>query len=49
MTDTVENTKAMLNALWEIIERHQIPTQNCVLAHVTTQMERPSGRAPTRA
>ena len=29
----------MLNALWEIIERHQIPTQNCVLAHVTTQME----------
>ena len=39
VTDTVENTKAMLNALWEIIERHQIPTQNCVLAHVTTQME----------
>ena len=35
----MENTKAMLNALWEIIERHQIPTQNCVLAHVTTQME----------
>ena len=29
----------MLNALWEIIEHHQIPTQNCVLAHVTTQME----------
>ena len=39
VTDTVENTKAILNALWEIIERHQIPTQNCVLAHVTTQME----------
>lgn len=38
VTDTV-STKAMLNALWEIIERHQIPTQNCVLAHVTTQME----------
>ena len=43
MTDTVENTKAMLNALWEVIERHRIPAQNCVLAHVTTQME-PSGR-----
>ena len=39
VTDTVENTKAMLNALWEVIERHRIPAQNCVLAHVTTQME----------
>ena len=39
VTDTVENTKAMLNALWEVIERYRIPAQNCVLAHVTTQME----------
>ena len=23
----------------EVIERHRIPAQNCVLAHVTTQME----------
>ncbi len=39
VTDSVENTKAMLNATWDVIEKHQIPTQNCVLAHITTQME----------
>lgn len=39
VTDTVENTRAMLDATWEIIERTGAPTQNCVLAHVTTQME----------
>ena len=46
VTDTVENTKAMLNALWEVIERHRIPVQNCVLAHVTTQMEAVRQGAP---
>ena len=46
VTDTVENTKAMLNALWEVIERHRIPAQNCVLAHVTTQMEAVRQGAP---
>lgn len=37
--DTVEDTKAMLNALWEVIEWHRISAQNYVLAHMTTQME----------
>lgn len=39
VTDSVENTKSMLNALWEVIEKYAIPTQNCVLSHITTQME----------
>jgi len=39
VSDTPENTLAMLNALWEVIERLEVPTQNCVLAHMTTQME----------
>jgi ethanolamine ammonia-lyase large subunit len=39
VTDSVENAKAILNALWKIIENYDIPTQNCVLAHITTQME----------
>jgi ethanolamine ammonia-lyase large subunit len=37
--DTVDNTKAILDALWDFMQRHEIPTQNCVLAHVTTQMQ----------
>lgn len=39
VSNTVENTRQMLDATWEIIQKHQIPAQNCVLAHVTTQME----------
>lgn len=39
VTDSVENAKALLSALWEVIEKQEIPTQNCVLAHLTTQME----------
>lgn len=39
VSDTVDNTRRMLDALWEIIERLAVPTQNCVLAHITTQME----------
>lgn len=39
VTDSVENTRHMLTATWDIIEKHSIPTQNCVLAHITTQME----------
>ena len=39
VSDAVENTRQMLDATWEIIERLQVPTQNCVLAHITTQME----------
>jgi ethanolamine ammonia-lyase large subunit len=37
-TDSVETTIRLLNMLAELIERYRIPTQSCVLAHVTTQI-----------
>jgi ethanolamine ammonia-lyase large subunit len=37
-TDSVSTVIRLLNMLAELIERHQIPTQSCVLAHVTTQL-----------
>ena len=39
VSDSVDNTRRMLDATWEVIERLNVPTQNCVLAHMTTQME----------
>lgn len=39
VTDNVENTKRMLSAIQEIIDKYDIPTQPCVLAHVSTQIE----------
>lgn len=39
VTDNVENVTRILEQIYEIVERHAIPTQGCVLAHVTTQME----------
>jgi ethanolamine ammonia-lyase large subunit len=39
VADTAENTRRLLDASWHIIERLAVPTQNCVLSHVTTQME----------
>ncbi|CAA0117155.1 Ethanolamine ammonia-lyase heavy chain [BD1-7 clade bacterium] len=39
VTDNVENTLRMLSAVQEIIDKFNVPTQPCVLAHVTTQME----------
>jgi len=36
--DTADSVKAILNMTKELIEKWNIPTQNCVLAHVTTQM-----------
>jgi len=38
-TDNVANCEALLRMLDAIRERYAIPTQICVLAHVTTQME----------
>uniref|UniRef100_Q01ZX2 Ethanolamine ammonia-lyase large subunit n=1 Tax=Solibacter usitatus (strain Ellin6076) TaxID=234267 RepID=Q01ZX2_SOLUE len=38
-SDNVAGLEAMLHMLDRIRERYQIPTQTCVLAHVTTQME----------
>ncbi|MDR3203779.1 MAG: ethanolamine ammonia-lyase subunit EutB, partial [Deltaproteobacteria bacterium] len=37
--DTVDNTLAIMNLLWDFMQKWEIPTQNCVLAHVTTQMK----------
>ena len=39
VTDNVENTKRILFAIQDIIDKFNIPSQPCVLAHVTTQME----------
>jgi ethanolamine ammonia-lyase large subunit len=38
-TDNLDNVFTLLSLLDEIIVQHQIPTQSCVLAHVTTSME----------
>ncbi len=37
-TDNVENTIRLINLIGELIERFAIPTQSCVLAHVTTSL-----------
>ncbi len=38
-TDSVATVEAILRMLDQIRERYAIPTQTCVLAHITTQME----------
>jgi len=45
-SDNVEGVVALLHMLDRIRERYQIPTQTCVLAHVTTQMEAMRRGAP---
>ena len=37
-TDSVETVVRLLGMLAELIETYRIPTQSCVLAHVTTQL-----------
>ncbi|WP_415880167.1 ethanolamine ammonia-lyase subunit EutB [Methylomonas sp. TEB] len=37
-TDNLHNVHSLLNLLDEIIAQYQIPTQSCVLAHVTTSV-----------
>ena len=37
-TDSVETVIRLLNMLDELIQRYRIPTQSCILAHVTTQL-----------
>jgi ethanolamine ammonia-lyase large subunit len=39
VTDNPYNTKELLEATKEVMEEWNVPTQNCVLAHVTTQMQ----------
>jgi ethanolamine ammonia-lyase large subunit len=38
-TDSVPATENLLRLLDELMRRYEIPTQSCVLAHVTTQLE----------
>lgn len=37
--DTEDSTMAIWNTLSEIKEKYEIPTQTCVLSHITTQMK----------
>jgi ethanolamine ammonia-lyase large subunit len=37
-TDSVSTVIRLVNMLYELIDRYRIPTQSCVLAHVTTQL-----------
>jgi ethanolamine ammonia-lyase large subunit len=37
-TDTAESTAEILRALDELLRKNRIPTQHCVLSHVTVQM-----------
>lgn len=36
--DSFSSVSRLLDMTYEVISKHKIPTQNCVLAHVTTQM-----------
>jgi ethanolamine ammonia-lyase large subunit len=38
-TDSPKNVERLLHLLDDIIQRHEIPTQSCVLAHVTTTLK----------
>ncbi|MGE7688722.1 ethanolamine ammonia-lyase subunit EutB [Lysinibacillus sp. NPDC097214] len=44
--DSVESVKKVLQATKEFINEWSIPTQNCVLAHITTQMKAIKQGAP---
>jgi len=44
--DSVESVKRLLEASYDFIQTWEIPTQNCVLAHVTTQMKAIEKGAP---
>jgi ethanolamine ammonia-lyase large subunit len=38
-TDTPQSTAAILTAIDDVLRRNQIPTQHCVLSHVTVQLK----------
>jgi ethanolamine ammonia-lyase large subunit len=44
--DSLASVMRLLEMTYNIIQKWQIPTQNCVLAHVTTQMEAMKRGAP---
>src|SRR5579863_1697148 len=45
-TDSVPSTSSLLKMLDELIRTYEIPTQSCVLAHVTNQLEALKQGAP---
>ncbi len=45
-TDNIEMTRRLLHILDDLIQRYAIPTQSCVLAHVTTQIQAIQSGAP---
>jgi len=45
-SDNLEATSSLLHMLHDVIERYQIPTQSCVLAHVTTTLKAIEQGAP---
>ncbi len=45
-TESLESLLKLTNILAELIQQYQIPTQACVLAHVTTQLEAINAGAP---
>jgi ethanolamine ammonia-lyase large subunit len=45
-TDSVETVIRLLDMLATLIQRYEIPTQSCVLAHVTTQLAAIERNAP---
>ena len=46
VTDSAQRVKEVLERFREVKERWNIPTQTCVLAHVTTSNDRRGGRRP---
>ncbi|SIS19130.1 ethanolamine ammonia-lyase subunit EutB [Natronorubrum thiooxidans] len=46
VSDDVAQVKELLRATAEFIDRWDVPTQNCVLAHITTQMDAVRDGAP---
>lgn len=44
--DTVDNTKKIMHAINDFMVKWKIPTQTCVLSHITTQMEAVRHGAP---
>ncbi len=45
-TDSLESTAQLLKLLDDLIQRYQIPTQSCVLAHITTLIKAIETGAP---
>ncbi len=45
-SDNLNATLSLLHLLSDVIERHQIPTQSCVLAHVTMTLKAMERNAP---